>query len=181
MFLLCFLVLFFYDGSCSSSKRNIDWPCPLEEDIFPCTCTSKFTQRSTNSIDYCFTLGDLNLYCDNVVELHEIQRIFSQNFPFPNLSNQMAKAKFVWYNQNLLLDSIVLSAQDQYVWESSIPISLPVDVFNGKSAKDIWIDIKLDFVDPQAFLSSHSRLEFLEIGGPGMVDARNTLQRLTKN
>ena len=56
-----------------------------------------------------------------------------------------------------------------------------MDVFNGKSAKDIWIDIKLDFVDPQAFLSSHSRLEFLEIGGPGMVDARNTLQRLTKN
>ena len=58
-------------ASNNSSDVTKDWPCPLAEDILPCTCSND--------------INGLGILCDNVVELLEIQRIFSQHFPIPNM------------------------------------------------------------------------------------------------
>ena len=51
------------------NKEN--WPCPLAEDIAPCT--------------YSYRDSRIDIECQNVVELSEIERIFSKPFPFPNM------------------------------------------------------------------------------------------------
>ena len=50
---------------------STDWPCPLAEDIAPCRCTHEEFR--------------IRLFCEDVVELADIQRIFSQPFPFPDM------------------------------------------------------------------------------------------------
>ena len=66
-----FLLASATDAVGTSSNVTKEWPCPLAEDIFPCTCSND--------------INGLKILCDNVVELSEIQRIFSQHFPFPNM------------------------------------------------------------------------------------------------
>ena len=80
------------------------------------------------------------------------------------------------YNR-LYLDSIALIVNNPDVWDSSNPIPIPRDIFNGKSFRDIWISVKVADVDPDAFLSSHSRVEGLSINGGSRVDAINTIER----
>ena len=48
-----------------------DWPCPLAEDIAPCLCEHQEAR--------------ISLLCRDVAELADIQRIFSQQFPFPDM------------------------------------------------------------------------------------------------
>ena len=93
-----------------------------------------------------------------MVDINEIERVFSTEFPFNNLHE------------------IILSAQDPDVWEQSNPVLLPPNVFKDKTAKDIWIDIKLKEVHPDAFNNTAHLIEMLEIGGPGFADAINTIE-----
>ena len=51
--------------------RQADWPCPLAQEISPCTCGHSGAK--------------LSILCDNVVTIDEIERIFSVEFPFNNL------------------------------------------------------------------------------------------------
>ena len=129
-----------------SQNQTRDWPCPLAEEIAPCTCSEYYGP------------GKISIFCDNVVDIDEIERIFSIEFPFNNLH------------------SIVISAQDQDVWEQSNPVMLPPNVFKDKTAKLIWIDIKLKEVHPDAFNNTAHLIESLEIGGPGFVDANNPIE-----
>ena len=128
-----------------SQNQTRDWPCPLAEEIAPCTCSEYYGP------------GKISIFCDNVVDIDEIERIFSIEFPFNNLH------------------SIVISAQDQDVWEQSNPVMLPPNVFKDKTAKLIWIDIKLKEVHPDAFNNTAHLIESFEIGGPGFVDANNPI------
>ena len=129
-----------------NQTKSKDWPCPLAEEIAPCTCSEYYGP------------GKISIFCDNVVDIDEIERIFSIEFPFNNLH------------------SIVISAQDQDVWEQSNPVMLPPNVFKDKTAKDIWIDIKLKEVHPDAFNNTAHLIESFEIGGPGFVDANNPIE-----
>ena len=52
-------------------QNDENWPCPLAEDIAPCTCLYRDSR--------------IEIVCENVVELSEIERIFSKPFPFPNM------------------------------------------------------------------------------------------------
>ena len=60
-------ILFCILGS-SIGSENIkdpklrDWPCPLAEDIAPCTC------------DEYYGPGKIQILCDNVVQIEEIER-----------------------------------------------------------------------------------------------------------
>ena len=59
------------NDSIIETQDNKNWPCPLAEDIAPCTCSYKDSR--------------ISMLCQNVVELSEIERIFSQHFPFPKM------------------------------------------------------------------------------------------------
>ena len=48
-----------------------NWPCPLAEDIAPCTCS--------------YENSKISLVCQDIVELTEIEKVFSQHFPFENM------------------------------------------------------------------------------------------------
>ena len=63
--------------SMGTNITSKDWPCPLAEDIAPCVCSYRDSR--------------IEMVCDNVVMLKDIQRIFSQHFPFPEMgeSNDM--------------------------------------------------------------------------------------------
>ena len=76
---------------------------------------------------------------------------------------------------SFFLDSVVFMVQDQEIWDNSKPMSLPRDVFNGKSFRDIWIGFKVGLVDLEAFLSSYQTVESLYISGPAGT-AVNTLR-----
>ena len=54
-------------------QNDENWPCPLAEDIAPCTCLYRDSR--------------IEIVCENVVELSEIERIFSTHFPFPKMGN----------------------------------------------------------------------------------------------
>ena len=78
----------------TSTYTNVtkDWPCPLAEDIFPCTCSND--------------INGLAILCDNVVELSEIQRIFSKHFPFPEMGRiQYFYTFFILHQPNKLSSS----------------------------------------------------------------------------
>ena len=60
--------------------------------------------------------------------------------------------------------------QDTEIWDHAKPMSLPVDVFNGKSFRNIYIGLKVDHVDVDAFLSSHQTLEELNLSCLSWVD-----------
>ena len=82
----------------------------------------------------------------------------------------------------LFAGSIVFLVTDPDVWNSSKPLSIPRDIFNGKSFNHIVVHMKVADVDPDAFLSSHSRVETLSINsGAGNVldaiDAINPIER----
>ena len=66
--------------------------------------------------------------------------------------------------------------QDEDIWDNSNPISIPRDIFNGKSFRNIWIDFKVGQLDTEAFLSSYQTVEELSISGPGWVTAVNTMK-----
>ena len=55
------------------------------------------------------------------------------------------------------------------IWDNFKPISIPRDIFNGKSFRHISIDLKVDHVDVDAFLSSYQTVEELSLSGPGGV------------
>ena len=70
-----------------------DWPCPLSSEIKPCHCY----------------VGDdfkIGILCDGVVELDEITRIFSAQFPFNTL------------------EAVVFIVYDTETWASSQPIKI---------------------------------------------------------
>ena len=73
------------------------------------------------------------------------------------------------YIQNFL-EFVALVFQGQDIWDNAKPISLPFDIFNGKSFRSIYMGLKVDHVDADAFLSSHQTLEQLSLSGPGWVD-----------
>ena len=70
----------------------------------------------------------------------------------------------------IYLDSVALMLQDPVIWNNAKPMGLPVDIFNGKSFRNIWISLKVDHVDDDAFLSSYQTVEELYLSGPGWVD-----------
>ena len=59
--------------------------------------------------------------------------------------------------------------QDPEIWDDAKPMSIPADIFNGKSFRYIWISLKVDHVDADAFLSSHQTLEQLSLSGPRLL------------
>ena len=67
----------------SNQKNYEDWPCPLAEDIAPCTCS--------------YLNSRISLECQNIVELTELERIFSQHFPFPNMGTTEKKIYILLY------------------------------------------------------------------------------------
>ena len=109
--------------------------------------------------------------CQDIVEVTEIERVFSQHFPFPNMgSTYRDKIENKLIYTNIYSDSVTLMLQDPEIWDNAKPMSLPVDIFNGKSFRNIWISLKVDHVDADAFLSSHETVEELYLSGPGWVD-----------
>ena len=122
------------------------WPCPPAEEVAPCSCG----QAGGNP-------SKLEMLCDGVVDLQEIERVFAVQFPFNNLH------------------SIALSVNDYNIWENSTAVTLPPNVFKDKTAKRIWISIKVSEVDPLAFENTSDMLEDLSISGPGWVDGKNPL------
>ena len=74
------------------------------------------------------------------------------------------------------IDTVAFMVQDPEIWDNSNPISLPRDIFNGKSFRNIWIDFKVGHVDTEAFLSSYQTIESLYISAPGWVTAVNTIK-----
>ena len=114
-----FILLLF--SSMVSAQKSKDWPCPLAEEIAPCTC------------DEYYGPGKISIYCNNVIDINEIERVFNVEFPFNNLFG------------------IILMVQDPNLWEQSEPIVLPPDVFKDKTAKLIDISLKLKEVHPDAF------------------------------
>ena len=126
------------------TAQQADWPCPLAEEISPCTCGHDGAR--------------LSIICDNVVDIEEIERIFSVEFPFNNL----------W--------EIALIVNDVDVWMNSEAADVPKNVFKDKTAKHIWIDLKVEQVDPLAFENTAHELEDLSISGPGWADAKNPIE-----
>ena len=61
-----------------------DWPCPLAEEITPCTCDEYYGPRK------------ITIYCNNVIDIKEIERVFSVDFPFKNLESE-SKSRPDWY------------------------------------------------------------------------------------
>ena len=127
--------------------RLNDWPCPLAEEIAPCTCSS-LSSAATIS---------LNIDCDGLVDIQEIERVFSAEFPFNNLN------------------SISLIVNDKNVWDNTVGVIVPQNVFKDKTAKVIWISIKIKEVHPLAFENTAEKLEDLSFSGPGWVDGYNPL------
>ena len=132
-------ILFIFLTFCSlvfgqNQTKSKDWPCPLAEKIAPCICY--------------YESGNISMSCNNVVDINEIERVFSTEFPFNNLR------------------SIDLRVQDLDVWKQSEAVVLPPNVFKDKTAKDIWIDLKLKEVHPGAFNNTAHLIESLRICGP---------------
>jgi len=116
-----------------------DWPCPLAEEISPCTCG----QTSP---------GKLQVICKDVVDIEEINRIFSVEFPFNNL------------------EEITLIVNDNDLWINHSDVTIPQNVFQDKTASRIWISMKVVEVHPKAFENMGETLTELSISGAGMVD-----------
>ena len=116
--------------------QDKDWPCPMAEDIAPCTCS------------YYNNTFLFQIWVHIVIHTMENELIYT----------------------NICLDTVALILQDPEIWDNAKPMSLPVDIFNGKSFRNIWISLKVDHVDADAFLSSHETVEELYLSGPGWVD-----------
>ena len=121
-----------------------DWPCPAADSIAPCMCS--------------FQSYKIQISCDNVVELSELRRIFSQPFPFDNL------------------DTVVLMNNDVNLWNKSEPLEIPADFFCGKKIRNIWIYVKVSEVHEEAFVASHEILEELSISGGTNIDSIQPLE-----
>ena len=108
----------------------------------------------------CYVNDDfkISIDCQNVVELDIITRIFSVKFPFN------------------VLERIVFSVNNVGIWEASQPIKIPKNIFQDKTARDIWINFKVEEVDPEAFANSADVLEGLSISGPGWNYGVNPLK-----
>ena len=76
----------------------------------------------------------------------------------------------IYLSEDTFLDSVALMLQDPETWDNSKRMSIPGDIFNGKSFRNIWISLKVDHVDVDAFLSSYQTVEELYLSGPGWVD-----------
>ena len=124
-----------------------DWPCPLAEEIDPCQCG----QRGDSP-------AKLEFICEDVVDVEEIQRVFSMEFPFNNL------------------EFITILVNDYELWMNHSAVVIPQNIFGDKTAKDIWISIKVAEVNPQAFDNMAETLTSLSISGAGHVDGQNTLK-----
>ena len=89
----------------------------------------------------CHFDGVLRFDCFNV-SLEEVEKVFSVDFPFNNFE------MIVWENENY-----------QYIGE------LPMNVFQEKSFKEIWLKIDITSIHPKAFESSKSTLGVLWLHG----------------
>ena len=132
--------------------RENDSYTKMEE--WPCPLTSDIEPCQ------CYVSDDfkIRIVCDGVVKLDEITRIFSVHFPFNTL------------------EGIFFTVTDVETWESSQPIRIPKNIFQDKTAKNIWIGFKVEEVDPEAFANSAGVLEELAITGQGLGDLFNPLK-----
>ena len=128
-------------------RKLTDWPCPPAEEISPCQCG----QRGNSS-------SKLELFCDGVVDIEEIERVFSVEFPFNNLY------------------SIALIVNDYDLWMSHDAVVIPQNIFKDKTAKDVWISIKIAEVHPSAFERMSNTLTSLSISGAVYVDGVSPIE-----
>ena len=128
-------------------SKLTEWPCPPAEEIFPCQCG----QRGDSP-------AKLELLCDGVVEVEEIERVFSVEFPFNNL------------------EFITLIVDDYDLWMNHDAVVIPKNIFKDKTAKEVWMSIKIAEVHPSAFDSMSNTLTSLSISGAGFVDGVNPIE-----
>jgi len=121
-------------------KENTEeWPCPSAEIIAPCEC---FLNGDSSNIE---------IVCKDITDISEIRRVFSNDFPIPNLS------------------SILILVEDHDLWRNSSSVSIPKNIFYDKTAKEIWIGLKIKHVHDQAFENTAVHLERLLFSGPGLA------------
>ena len=157
---LVFLILIFSSFVFCENKTyhvSYKWPCPLAEEIKPCTCNSWF-----------YGQGEIGIFCEDVTDINEIERVFSVEFPFNDLHG------------------IELTIKNKDVWEQSEPVVLPANIFKDKTTKRITIAMKVKEIDPDTFNNTAHTIERLNIdglwdwNGAGLIYA-NPIQNFSLN
>ena len=97
-----------------------EWPCPSTEIIAPCEC---YLNGDSSNIE---------IVCKDVTDISEIRRVFSNDFPIPNLS------------------SILILVEDHDLWRNSSSVSIPKNIFYDKTAKEDIAKFTQDSVLPLA-------------------------------
>ena len=81
LFILCFLNL------SSGSAETIFWPWSLScEEIAPCSCKELYEP------------GHFGIQCINIIDINQIERVFSVEFPFNIFDEVMALYSFFTYD-----------------------------------------------------------------------------------
>lgn len=130
--------------------------CPPAEAIAPCYCYTDYRNQETGQ-----WVSKLQIECDGLTDVKDIERVFSVDFPVINL------------------DSIVLMANYPTVYENSSPVNIPKNMFQDKTAKEITIAIKINKVHHKAFENTAVQLETLTITGKVGPDSEATRNPIT--
>ena len=88
-------------------------------------------------------------------DINEIDRIFSMEFPLNNID--------------------YIGLYNQEIWEESTPVKIPPNLFREKTARRLYLCIKISEIDPQIFINMASELEVIIVCGFG-PENRNPIE-----